>query len=112
MNPSGSSQMRLNPAPANPPSGGSTGSARTKLPLPQPDDRTVISDRAPASPEAVPIQVNYPFELGKLLAGDRLGHFELLEYVGGGGMGAVFRARDTMLDREGSAQGTRPFPRG
>ena len=42
----------------------------------------------------------HPFELGKLLAGERLGHFELLEYVGGGGMGAVFRARDTMLGRE------------
>jgi serine/threonine-protein kinase len=67
--------------------------------LPQPDDRTVISDRLPlpAGNESRPA---HPFEFGKLLAGDRLGHFELLEYVGGGGMGAVFRARDTMLDRE------------
>lgn len=40
-----------------------------------------------------------PYELGKALAGQRLGHFELLEYAGGGGMGAVFRARDTMLNR-------------
>jgi serine/threonine-protein kinase len=35
-----------------------------------------------------------------LLVGQRLGHFELLDFVGGGGMGAVFRARDTMLNRE------------
>jgi serine/threonine-protein kinase len=34
-----------------------------------------------------------------MLEGDRLGHFELQEYVGGGGMGAVFRALDTMLNR-------------
>ena len=37
--------------------------------------------------------------MGRLLEGERLGHFDLLEYVGGGGMGAVFRALDTMLNR-------------
>ena len=30
---------------------------------------------------------------GRILPGDRLGHFDLLQYVGGGGMGRVFRAR-------------------
>lgn len=39
-------------------------------------------------------------ELARQLAGERLNHFQLLEYVGGGGMGAVFRALDTMLNRE------------
>ncbi|MGH7134569.1 MAG: serine/threonine-protein kinase, partial [Pirellulales bacterium] len=39
-------------------------------------------------------------ELAKQLAGERLNHFQLLEYVGGGGMGAVFRALDTMLNRD------------
>ncbi len=33
------------------------------------------------------------------MPGDRLGHFELLEYVGGGGMGRVLRARDSRLGR-------------
>ncbi|MGC4005358.1 MAG: serine/threonine-protein kinase [Pirellulales bacterium] len=40
-----------------------------------------------------------PREMGRLLAGQTLGHYSLLEFVGGGGMGAVFRARDTMLNR-------------
>lgn len=38
-------------------------------------------------------------EMGKLLAGQTLGHYTLLEFVGGGGMGAVFRSHDTMLNR-------------
>ncbi len=33
------------------------------------------------------------------MPGDRLGHYELLQYVGGGGMGRVFRAIDTRLAR-------------
>lgn len=41
----------------------------------------------------------HPRDVGQLLAGKRLGHFELSEYVGGGGMGAVFRAVDLMLNR-------------
>ena len=36
---------------------------------------------------------------GRILPGERLGHFELLKYVGGGGMGKVFRALDTRLAR-------------
>ena len=36
---------------------------------------------------------------GRILPGERLGHYELLQYVGGGGMGKVFRARDTRLAR-------------
>ena len=38
-------------------------------------------------------------ELGRLLVGQRLGHFILEEFIGGGGMGAVFRGTDTMLGR-------------
>jgi serine/threonine protein kinase len=36
---------------------------------------------------------------GGLMPGDRIGQFELVEYVGGGGMGRVFRAIDTRLGR-------------
>jgi serine/threonine protein kinase len=52
-----------------------------------------------------PVLANYPLaglnprDMGRVLEGESLGHFELLEYVGGGGMGAVFRALDTMLNR-------------
>jgi serine/threonine protein kinase len=61
------------------------------------NDKTVISKRSPVTPR--PMSGAGPFDLGRALAGERLGHFELGEFVGGGGMGAVFRARDTMLGR-------------
>src|SRR6476469_7441514 len=35
-----------------------------------------------------------------LAAGDRLGPYEILAPLGAGGMGEVYRARDTRLDRE------------
>lgn len=66
---------------------------------PGPNDATVITTRPPDLGAAI-IRPTQPHELGKLLAGERLNHFELIEFVGGGGMGAVFRARDTMLNRE------------
>jgi serine/threonine-protein kinase len=65
----------------------------------EPDDQTVISQRPPLPANAVE-RATGALEVGKLLAGERLNHFELIEYVGGGGMGAVFRALDTMLNRE------------
>jgi serine/threonine protein kinase len=35
-----------------------------------------------------------------LSQGDRLGRFEILSSIGAGGMGEVWRARDTDLDRK------------
>ncbi|HEY5311668.1 MAG TPA: serine/threonine-protein kinase, partial [Pirellulales bacterium] len=71
----------------------------TAPPPPVADDATVITQRPPGSASGSS-RGSPSYELGKLLAGERLNHFELIEYVGGGGMGAVFRARDTMLGRE------------
>jgi len=55
-------------------------------------DATVISSRSPSGPASMA-------ELGRTLEGRRLGAYVLEQFVGGGGMGAVFRAVDTTLDR-------------
>ena len=34
------------------------------------------------------------------MIGKRLAHYEVLEKIGQGGMGEVYRARDTQLDRD------------
>ncbi len=57
---------------------------------------TVISSRPSA---AVVGSKTLAGEIGRQLVGRRLAHFELVDFVGGGGMGAVFRATDTMLNR-------------
>ena len=57
---------------------------------------TVISNSPPLSTPSTPLLSP---EVGRQLEGQQLGHFELREYVGGGGMGSVFRSLDTMLNR-------------
>ena len=61
------------------------------------DQPTRISKRPPAAHHTP--DGNRNADLAHLLAGQQLEHFQLEEFVGGGGMGAVFRAVDTRLDR-------------
>jgi len=62
------------------------------------EQRTVISKQTPGSGSSSMSAVSLS-QIGESLEGRNLGHFRLEEFVGGGGMGAVFRAIDTMLDR-------------
>ncbi len=70
---------------------GSTGSAA----VPQADrggEATIISARSgPGATSSA--------EIGRALLGTSLGPYRLERFIGGGGMGAVFRAHDTTLDR-------------
>ncbi len=79
--------------PAEPRPSGNASRPEVTLPpapaLPPPDDDapTVITAGKPAAAEATGV------------AGRRLGHFELIEAVGAGGMAAVLKARDLELGR-------------
>ena len=66
-------------------------------PLPLLADKTVISKRPPL--ETPLPQLPTSQSLGEALIGKTLDHYELVEFVGGGGMGAVFRSIDTRLGR-------------
>jgi serine/threonine-protein kinase len=59
---------------------------------------TVISSAPPLAVESPAAKLN-PRELGRALVGQQLDHVLLEQFVGGGGMGAVFRAWDTNLHR-------------
>ena len=74
-------------------------SALPKGPAPDfEDEATVISTGAPLTPQTLPAQLP-PRELGQALVGQRLNSLLLEEFIGSGGMGAVFRAIDTELNR-------------
>jgi serine/threonine-protein kinase len=61
------------------------------------EDQTVISTSPPLALQ--PAGRMHPRELGRALEGRQLDHVLLEQFVGGGGMGAVFRAWDTELHR-------------
>ena len=61
-------------------------------------DQTIIST-APLLQPHQPMRRQQPSELAGSLIGEQLGDIRLEEFVGGGGMGAVFRGIDTRLDR-------------
>jgi eukaryotic-like serine/threonine-protein kinase len=85
-----------------PSSGSSRSSPRDPPPPPlrpasESDQQTIISK---SPPDAVPHFSRAGIQdLGRILVGEQLGHFVLEEFVGGGGMGAVFRATDIELGR-------------
>lgn len=99
-----SSRIRFDPQPAGePPRPGSSSRGPVivsggSITPPIDDQPTVISKGIPLG---APLAISSlsPAEMGRILLGQRLGHYELLEFVGGGGMGAVFKAHDSMLDR-------------
>src|SRR5262245_2922842 len=61
-------------------------------------DQTVVSTAPPMGVQPVG-KGWHPRELGRALEGQQLDHVLLEQFVGGGGMGAVFRAWDTDLHR-------------
>jgi serine/threonine-protein kinase len=62
------------------------------------DDQTVISSGPPLAIES-PTRKLTSREIGRALEGQQFDHVLLEQFVGGGGMGAVFRAWDTNLHR-------------
>jgi len=61
-------------------------------------DVTVIASPSSITPHHYPTGLTSR-ELAHALRGEMLGHFLLQEFIGGGGMGVVFKALDTTLDR-------------
>lgn len=98
-----SGSVSLRGSPVELPSADASSNSRTVSPgrvLPRlnDDQPTVITQRTTPPVDSSSDAVSRILH-GRFLPGERLGHFELLQYVGGGGMGKVFRAQDTRLAR-------------
>ncbi len=65
-------------------------------PIPSEEQRTVIT-KLPSGRTSLP--KGEPLPIGEALEGTVLEHFTLEEFIGKGGMGAVYRATDTKLSR-------------
>jgi eukaryotic-like serine/threonine-protein kinase len=84
------------PAESEPVRGGSSSAARVRKSTT--DHSTVITSSPPIPSPATGDAASRILE-GRVMPGDRIGYFDLIEYIGGGGMGRVFRAIDTKLGR-------------
>ncbi|HVT28529.1 MAG TPA: serine/threonine-protein kinase [Lacipirellulaceae bacterium] len=94
---SGDSQSNSGSGPSSQSSHSSSGSTPASTDLKQ-TDVTVISTTPPVEAGAATAALD-PRQLGRALEGQQLDHVLLEKFVGGGGMGAVFRAWDTSLHR-------------
>ena len=65
-------------------------------PIPSEEQRTVITKRPSGQASLAKVE---PVSIGEGLEGTHLEHFTLEEFIGKGGMGAVYRATDTKLSR-------------
>jgi serine/threonine-protein kinase len=100
--PSGGSSQTWTFAASPPEEGAKTGGStarRATASLARIDTQPTVISKQPPGSTTPPIHHLHPAEMGRVLEGQTLGHYELQEFVGGGGMGAVFRALDTMLNR-------------
>ena len=91
---SGGSSRKVNPQDgvSNEQNGPSSSRSKSDETGSRGDQHSMVDARLGAS-------MHTPATLTRELQGQRLNHFELLEQIGGGGMGAVFRARDERLGR-------------
>ena len=88
--------------PSQSPSDDSASTEKTSLPKEQSgyseSDATVLTPTSALQAADLPAGMT-PRELAGALQGEMLDHFKLQQFVGGGGMGVVFKALDTTLDR-------------
>ena len=62
------------------------------------EEKTILTQSPVLRAEEYPPGLT-PRELADVLQGELLDHFQLLQFLGAGGMGVVFKALDTTLDR-------------
>src|SRR4051812_49515822 len=86
-------------------------STSSRSSAPSHSDVTVVSSTPPVEPGAATAMLD-PRQLGAALEGQQLDHVLLEKFIGGGGMGAVFRAWDTNLHRTVAVKIPSPRPGG
>ncbi|MBN2476019.1 MAG: protein kinase [Pirellulales bacterium] len=91
-------QRSPNPGDAGGLRAGETPSPQAEV-LPIRDDQPTVISKLPPLGAQAPSDSAIRIIQGQILPGDRLGHYELVQYIGAGGMGRVFRAVDTRLAR-------------